>query len=99
MSRTVVKVFLTSFASYYFCLMIESRSGSVPQTKGSGSVRPKNIRNLWIQIRSIELLVNIEYKILMNITGTVSLTHNQWWAKLLRLLTVNSLSYFVKIKY
>jgi hypothetical protein len=23
----------------------------------------------------------------------------QWWAKLLRLLTVNSLSYFVKIKY
>ncbi len=24
---------------------------------------------------------------------------NQWWAKLLRLLTVNSLSYFVKIKY
>ncbi len=25
--------------------------------------------------------------------------HEQWWAKLLRLLTVNSLSYFVKIKY
>jgi hypothetical protein len=25
--------------------------------------------------------------------------HMQWWAKLLRLLTVNSLSYFVKIKY
>ncbi len=24
---------------------------------------------------------------------------HQWWAKLLRLLTVNSLSYFVKIKY
>ncbi len=24
---------------------------------------------------------------------------DQWWAKLLRLLTVNSLSYFVKIKY
>ncbi len=26
-------------------------------------------------------------------------TPGQWWAKLLRLLTVNSLSYFVKIKY
>jgi hypothetical protein len=26
-------------------------------------------------------------------------TYMQWWAKLLRLLTVNSLSYFVKIKY
>jgi hypothetical protein len=25
--------------------------------------------------------------------------YKQWWAKLLRLLTVNSLSYFVKIKY
>jgi hypothetical protein len=25
--------------------------------------------------------------------------YEQWWAKLLRLLTVNSLSYFVKIKY
>ncbi len=25
--------------------------------------------------------------------------YGQWWAKLLRLLTVNSLSYFVKIKY
>ncbi len=28
--------------------------------------------------------------------GTI---YGQWWAKLLRLLTVNSLSYFVKIKY
>jgi hypothetical protein len=27
------------------------------------------------------------------------LGQKQWWAKLLRLLTVNSLSYFVKIKY
>ncbi len=27
------------------------------------------------------------------------LSAGQWWAKLLRLLTVNSLSYFVKIKY
>ncbi len=27
------------------------------------------------------------------------LWRQQWWAKLLRLLTVNSLSYFVKIKY
>jgi hypothetical protein len=42
-------------------------------------------------------------------TGTLDLSQsdsglshgpwNQWWAKLLRLLTVNSLSYFVKIKY
>ncbi len=28
-----------------------------------------------------------------------TVTDYQWWAKLLRLLTVNSLSYFVKIKY
>jgi hypothetical protein len=27
------------------------------------------------------------------------MSNHQWWAKLLRLLTVNSLSYFVKIKY
>ncbi len=27
------------------------------------------------------------------------MSFRQWWAKLLRLLTVNSLSYFVKIKY
>jgi hypothetical protein len=32
--------------------------------------------------------------------STLSLVYTmQWWAKLLRLLTVNSLSYFVKIKY
>jgi hypothetical protein len=29
----------------------------------------------------------------------VHVSSKQWWAKLLRLLTVNSLSYFVKIKY
>jgi hypothetical protein len=28
-----------------------------------------------------------------------SFSFGQWWAKLLRLLTVNSLSYFVRIKY
>jgi hypothetical protein len=34
---------------YYFCLMIKvSRSGSGPLTNGSGSRRPKNIRNIRI---------------------------------------------------
>jgi hypothetical protein len=34
--------------SYYFCIMIEG-SGSIPQTSGSGSGRPKN---MWIRIRN-----------------------------------------------
>jgi hypothetical protein len=33
------------------------------------------------------------------IQRTIDVSSGQWWAKLLRLLTVNSLSYFVKIKY
>ncbi len=34
-----------------------------------------------------------------NHTNGKFVTFKQWWAKLLRFLTVNSLSYFVKIKY
>ncbi len=38
--------------SYYFCLMIEgSGSGSIPQTSGTGSGRPKNMWIRWIRIR------------------------------------------------
>jgi hypothetical protein len=38
--------------SYYFYMMVEgSGFGSIPQTYGSGSGRPKNMWIRWIQIR------------------------------------------------
>ncbi len=38
-------------------------------------------------------------KVRFGLGSGIDLGQKQWWAKLLRLLTVNSLSYFVKIKY
>jgi hypothetical protein len=42
--------------SYCFCLLIEgsryeAKTGSIPQTNGSGSGRPKIMWNWWIRIR------------------------------------------------
>ncbi len=42
---------------------------------------------------------SIANKIQLGVVEAPVFADRQWWAKLLRLLTVNSLSYFVKIKY
>jgi hypothetical protein len=41
----------------------------------------------------------VHWRIYVCLSSNFVVTFYQWWAKLLRLLTVNSLSYFVKIKY
>ncbi len=44
-------------------------------------------------------ITSLTYFCIVQCPSIKEVGHEQWWAKLLRLLTVNSLSYFVKIKY
>ncbi len=56
-NKFLKKILLFTYFSYFFCLVIGSRSGagsgSIPLTDGSGagSRRPKSIRIRWIRIR------------------------------------------------
>ncbi len=46
-----------------------------------------------------DVRIRTQWTAVASMRATNLATHLQWWAKLLRLLTVNSLSYFVRIKY
>ncbi len=60
----------------------------------------KILKNLYLQNdQNVTETGAFMYRGTVRVQFYILLGQVQWWAKLLRLLTVNSLSYFVKIKY